>query len=43
MKAHRRLFSLALTAILSGSKSVYEYQEVPEGRSEFTPGGTPVD
>ena len=23
----------------SGSKSVYEYQEVPEGRSEFTPGG----
>ncbi len=22
----------------SGSKSVYEYQEVPDGRSEFTPG-----
>ncbi|XP_064389764.1 uncharacterized protein LOC135337740 isoform X2 [Halichondria panicea] len=23
----------------SGSHSVYEYQEIPEGRSEFTPGG----
>ena len=23
----------------SGSKSVYEYQKVPNGRSEFTPGG----
>ena len=23
----------------SSSKSVYEYQEVPQGRSEFTPGG----
>ncbi len=24
---------------IPGSESVYEYQEVPEGRSEFTPGG----